>query len=380
MDNTLGQSSFKDDKRIVTEVAFGVDPKLLGRKLATPFQRGAAMAVDALLVMLLTKVSGVFWALIFGGALIRAGRSREKVNWRLTRKLVRFFGIVVILITLINWSNTWFQSTANSLVELGITSTEQALGDVEADSADMAQVIAAGKLALAVLELSSLNPSDGQCDFACLDTKVATLVTDMATLGMDKGKARDSLYDSLQDDYFDSVEQKQTFVESHLSQYQPTIKSDEPVLDFKELNLQTNEVTAPAEENSQSASSPENSEFQGNDIQDESVEDKPVYSIVEYTKALIADLGLGFGWAALYFTTFSAWWKGQTPGKKLMGIRVVQLDGTYMSAWDAFGRYGGYGAGFATGLLGFAQIYWDDNRQSIQDKISATVVIQGGIE
>jgi hypothetical protein len=46
---------------------------------------------------------------------------------------------------------------------------------------------------------------------------------------------------------------------------------------------------------------------------------------------------------------------------------------------DCFGRYGGYGAGFATGLLGFLQIYWDPNRQAIQDKISATVVIKGNL-
>jgi uncharacterized RDD family membrane protein YckC len=43
--------------------------------------------------------------------------------------------------------------------------------------------------------------------------------------------------------------------------------------------------------------------------------------------------------------------------------------------WDSFGRYGGYGAGLATGLLGFIQIYWDPNRQAIHDKISATIVI-----
>ena len=43
--------------------------------------------------------------------------------------------------------------------------------------------------------------------------------------------------------------------------------------------------------------------------------------------------------------------------------------------WDSFGRYGGYGAGLATGLLGFLQIYWDPNRQAIHDKISSTIVI-----
>ena len=90
---------------------------------------------------------------------------------------------------------------------------------------------------------------------------------------------------------------------------------------------------------------------------------------------MITDLGLEFGWAAFYFTAFTALWSGQTPGKKLFKIKVLQLDGTPLSISDSFGRYGGYGAGIATGLLGFLQIFWDANRQAIHDKISATVVI-----
>ena len=34
--------------------------------------------------------------------------------------------------------------------------------------------------------------------------------------------------------------------------------------------------------------------------------------------------------------------------------------------------------GFATGLLGFAQIYWDSNRQAIHDRIVGTVVVRDG--
>jgi len=71
----------------------------------------------------------------------------------------------------------------------------------------------------------------------------------------------------------------------------------------------------------------------------------------------------------------TAFWHGQTIGKKILSIRVLQLDGTPLTLWDSFGRYGGYGAGLATGLLGFMQIFWDANRQAIHDKISATVVI-----
>ena len=40
-----------------------------------------------------------------------------------------------------------------------------------------------------------------------------------------------------------------------------------------------------------------------------------------------------------------------------------------------FSRYGGYVAGMATGMFGFAQVLWDDNRQALQDKVAHTVVV-----
>lgn len=104
------------------------------------------------------------------------------------------------------------------------------------------------------------------------------------------------------------------------------------------------------------------------------------YMGVDWIKGLIHDLGLSFGWAAVYFTIFTSLWEGQTPGKRLMGLRVLQLDGTALSISDSFGRYGGYGAGLATGLLGFMQVLWDPNRQAIHDKISATVVVDADIK
>ncbi len=88
------------------------------------------------------------------------------------------------------------------------------------------------------------------------------------------------------------------------------------------------------------------------------------------------DLGIGFGWTGLYFTAFTAMFRGQTPGKKLFGIRVLRLDGEPMTLWASFERFGGYAAGLFTGLTGYMQVYWDRNRQAIQDKISETVVIR----
>jgi hypothetical protein len=104
-------------------------------------------------------------------------------------------------------------------------------------------------------------------------------------------------------------------------------------------------------------------------------EDGGGFSLLETGRRLLDDIGFGFGWAAVYFSLLTSWWQGQTLGKKLLGLRVVQLNGKPLSVWDSFNRYGGYAAGFATGLLGFAQVLWDANRQAIHDKISFTVVL-----
>lgn len=99
-----------------------------------------------------------------------------------------------------------------------------------------------------------------------------------------------------------------------------------------------------------------------------------------WLRGLLDELGFGFGWASLYMTVVLSAWKGRTVGKKLLGIRVVRLDGGPITWWTAFERAGGYAAGFATGLLGFAQVWWDANRQAIHDRIVGTVVVVDGAE
>ena len=90
------------------------------------------------------------------------------------------------------------------------------------------------------------------------------------------------------------------------------------------------------------------------------------------------EAGLVFGWGTVYLTLFLALWGGRTPGKKLFGLRVVRLNGQPLGLLMSLERAGGYAAGFATGLLGFARVWWDPNRQGIHDKIAETVVIREG--
>jgi hypothetical protein len=86
-------------------------------------------------------------------------------------------------------------------------------------------------------------------------------------------------------------------------------------------------------------------------------------------------VGLNLVWAFVYFVSFPLIWPGQTPGKKLMGLRIVELTGKPLKPMLCVRRYGGYAAGATTGGMGFLQILWDANRQGLHDKAAHTAVI-----
>ena len=108
----------------------------------------------------------------------------------------------------------------------------------------------------------------------------------------------------------------------------------------------------------------------------EELEERRGFSLLRLAGNLAEDLGLGFGLSGVYFTLFTIWWRGRTPGKRIVGERVVKLNGKPMTWWDSFNRFGGYAAGIATGTLGFLELIWDANRQAAHDKMVGTVVLR----
>ena len=89
----------------------------------------------------------------------------------------------------------------------------------------------------------------------------------------------------------------------------------------------------------------------------------------------LESVGATLGWGIVYFSLLPAWWGGQTVGKKIVRIQVLELTGKPMTVMRCLKRYGGYAAGMATGGLGFAQMLWDPNRQALQDKAAHTAVV-----
>ncbi|GAC22947.1 RDD domain-containing protein [Paraglaciecola mesophila KMM 241] len=402
--------SQKETRNMVTPYAFHVSKSLFGTPLARPIKRAFALLIDAALIGLLSQASNILLALIAAITFFRAGnRLKKKKRFNVARISLRF--VTAILVFLIAAQSIEFvqevietpdenQKVRSELVE------DDVLGDLELDKVEDLALI--GLTAKYLFETKSVakDIEYGKCiePLVCWTTLGEKLATDLATMPIDKKVAeelfsgyRDAVSDDLSPQQKSQLEVAMTqtyermYSENHLSQSdtkQSEIEQSEvDNIDFENAfktrtegkalpdNLDTNDESENA---GQSAEQKENAQsfFDTlSEIEGPRAKGSSPPSILAWVQGIAADLGLGFGWAAFYFSIFTAWWHGQTPGKRVLGIQVIKLDGSSLNLWESFGRYGGYGAGIATGLLGFLQIYWDPNRQAIQDKISETLVI-----
>ncbi len=66
---------------------------------------------------------------------------------------------------------------------------------------------------------------------------------------------------------------------------------------------------------------------------------------------------------------------GQTMGKKLMGIKIIKMDGGAMTPVDALLRLVGYCVSSILSI-GFIFIFIDENNQGFHDKIAKTYVVK----
>jgi hypothetical protein len=98
-------------------------------------------------------------------------------------------------------------------------------------------------------------------------------------------------------------------------------------------------------------------------------------TLADHVEATLDEVGASFGWGIVYFSLLPAFWQGQTLGKRLLRLRIVELTGKPITPLRGLKRYGGYAAGMATGGLGFLQVLWEPNRQGLQDKAAHTVVL-----
>lgn len=368
-----------DPRSIVTPDAFQVAPELLGLPLASPWRRLVALLVDLLLIAILSQLGGTALALtaaVFFVVLARRERTtRSSVRGRV---MVGCLALLVLAVTvpavvgivaLVRNPGT-VSGVARNVV--GIAELAQ-LG--EAPSREEALRIASG----AAASMRRLGTPEAEVERALRsempDSSWApeVLALAMARAGTgDSGIVPGAPVASLEGAMPDSLPAPPQAESEGADALVAGGDLPESVSDsLRGLQDRVTRLEAEAstlrDANARLGSEVEELRARGEDG-----------FLVRIFRNLFEDLGLAFGFGTIYLTVFTAWWKGRTPGKRLLGLRVLQLDGKPLTWWASFERAGGYAAGLATGLLGFAQILWDPNRQAIHDRISATVVVLDG--
>lgn len=93
---------------------------------------------------------------------------------------------------------------------------------------------------------------------------------------------------------------------------------------------------------------------------------------------ILGDVGnlLGIVVAAAYYTYFWSQNNGQSPGKSIMKIRIVRLDGQPISPVTAFLRWIGYSVNTLALFIGWLLPLFDERKQGLHDKIAQTIVIK----
>lgn len=86
--------------------------------------------------------------------------------------------------------------------------------------------------------------------------------------------------------------------------------------------------------------------------------------------------GTSFAFGLLYYTASeSSGWMA-TPGKRLMGLRVMRIDGHRLNFARALCRYLGKFASGAFFLLGYALILVRSDRRALHDLCADSIVVQ----
>jgi len=362
----------EDPRTIITPSALSVAPELLGYALAPPMRRFAAILIDLGLAAIIAR-TGIEFLLAAAAALLAWRAFAGPADRLLAGRGRLVFRTASALLALIIVLNIWRVGT-ELLRDFG-TDQAQATSagpptppvlsapatDATPDDADVAEDVeialdefdfSAGEKAAFLVRLAGLQMADGEA--------VSERAADLGRWVLDhtaEGTERSGLSAALAAMMVAEPTARAAFLRAL---GQDTTVGQEALDPLEQLGAE-NQMLAETNERLRAEM--------------RELRDREAGGVRGFLGRMSNDLGLGFGWFALYFTAFNVLGRGQTPGKRLLRIRILRLDNRPLSWWLAFERFGGYAASFSTGLLGFAQILWDRNRQGLHDKAVGTVVI-----
>ncbi len=410
----------QDPRSIITPDAFHVEPSLLGAPLASPSRRLAAMVIDLVLLGFLVNAPGWLFALLTAVVLFRATSRKSGAKGgagrfflRATGSVIAFFGVLSLLGTVSGlFSGGDRAPAAGADRVVGASDTEAprgssagegdsvAVGPAGGDSARLGPVPTGGEVLGELFALGRARSPEAARPHAAAVARYFAAQGERIDDPEELREALRGLGDlpllSIDEDVFPVIEEefrKAGFLSPGASAVDVVVRAEavDSLLggrgealsagDAEEAERLTREaallVAADTIGRLQSRVSGLRGDVESLEDRVQAAERSAQRSPLGLLMDLVADeIGVSAGWAALYFTAMLALWRGRTPGKRALGIRVIRLDGKPLGWFASFERFGGYAAALATGTLGFFQILWDRNRQGVHDKISETVVIR----
>ncbi len=390
-----------DPRTEVTPDAFQVSPALLGLPLASPRRRLAAIVIDLVVVGLLTVLGWRVLGLLAGTAFFSLSLKRPPPE-RAKRAFRWSWGCLgaVIIFAIVVTSGTVMSSLLSRLASRSSPVAESPAGesdDPETGLARLATLAASAGRLTAFRSAETAEEARAEVLAAIAYGRDLGLSFDEIRGVMEGAAPDDAEWDPLAviEEAFREIEgadaetprPEPVSLERALAEYTALVSGPDSTVDARaRAALETRLIRAMASDTLarlQGAVTEVRGELEDsrerNRALREELDEAESGGLFGWLLNTVDQLGLTFGWAALYFAFLLTWFDGLTPGKRLLGIRVKRLDGGSMTWLLAFERSGGYAAGFATGLLGFAQILWDANRQAIHDRIAGTVVIRDGL-
>ncbi|MGH7506876.1 MAG: RDD family protein, partial [Longimicrobiales bacterium] len=372
-----------DPRTHITPDSFGVAPALLGLPLASPSRRAAAMVCDLIPLAILVGAHAVFLAIAAAVMLWRASipTSKSGAFRRGVRATLRVGAAGLAFLIVLKIGGAVFGADED---------------DDEAAVVDNAIAITGTDLGLRGLmgipDVARLSSVDDTAEARERAVRVADWMTELKASPEGRREMASELVESVPGEAERAI--VASVFTAALGDSLPRDAAAAPSQSGDSLVLAYAAAIAAADSATARTLRPRVAEVVASDRIEEMEEDVGQLSeerdelrrelaraeegggITGFIGSIAEDLGIGFGWGALYFTSFLALWRGQTPGKWLMGVRVIRLDGQPIGWWRAFERFGGYAASLSTGLLGFLQILWDRNRQGLHDKAADTVVVR----
>jgi uncharacterized RDD family membrane protein YckC len=400
-------TNVRDPRSIITPDAFGIDQALLGIPLARPWPRLWALLVDIAVIGVLNALTsglGLFiWGIVGLFLVQMAFRSPGQNMSQLTSKLFRgstgcLGGLILTIVALAGLGTALTRDddgvsigprvAVETISSLGAFDdlTEQLL---EAESEEAARALLAE--AIEVMEGLDLEPENQiealdalipeEADFAGdRDAFIASLVRGGDEAVEDSGPG---LLPAVPDELREAVDSLPLPVV--VSRYAEALEGDTSAQASPEVRALRERLGAELAGDSIGAllaalDQEERGRLRAEDRAQEAVEELANRNsgFVALLRDIWDQAGSALGLWSIYFTVVMTLTNGYTVGKRLFGLRVLRLDGEPLTWWASFERAGGYVAGIATGLLGFAQVFWDPNRQCVHDKIGRTVVVVAG--